>query len=123
MCRRRRGERRSGRADMRNLREWTIALSVAAGLCGPAVSAAAERPRISIAGVRGDTGGTVAAELARALCTENGCVPAARVRRGGKLDFAAVKAERVAAVLFGTVATPRSGGRRLELALLTTSLR
>ena len=107
---------------MRVLRGLGTALAAAAALCGPALAAGAERPRICIAGVRADAGGTVAAGLAGALCTENACVPAGRVRRGGKLDFAAVKDERVAAVLFGTVASAR-GGRRLELALLTSSLR
>ena len=86
------------------------------------VTSASDRPRISLAGVRGDPGGAVAAALTRHLCATQECVPGARVRRAGKLDFGAVKAARVAGVLFGTVSTSVRG-KRLELALLTTSLR
>ena len=109
---------------MPGVRGWGIALVVAAAMIGPAPTwaVAAERPRICIAAVRGDPDGAVAAALARALCTANACIPPPRVRRAGKLDFGAVRAEGVGAVLFGTVASPRRG-RRLELALLTTSLR
>ncbi len=107
---------------MRQRSKCGFAFVVTVLVCAAPRSWAADRARISIAGIRGDADGAVAAQLASALCEANECVPGARVRRGGRLDFAAVKAERVDGVVFGTVAMTRRG-TRLELALLKTSLR
>lgn len=86
-------------------------------LASPAVARAAERTRIVMLGVRGDDGAAVASQLSQALCGARVCVPPDRVRRAGKLDFAAAKAQGVAGMLFGTVAR-----QRLQLALLVGSL-
>lgn len=87
---------------------------------GTVPAAATEGPRIVVFGVRGGDGAAVAGQLTRGLCGDLACVPADRVRKGGKLDFATVRAERVDGVLFGSLAR---SGRLLQLALLTTSLR
>jgi hypothetical protein len=89
----------------------------AAALAVVASAAVAAGPRISIAGIRGDTGGKVAKQLTAGLCKKLECVPAAKVKRGGRLDFAAMRSAGVDGALFGTAAK-----NRLELALLTDSL-
>jgi hypothetical protein len=89
----------------------------AAALAFAATGAVAAGPRISIAGIRGDAGGKVMKQLAGGLCRKLDCVPAAKVKRGGRLDFGAMKEAGVDGALFGTVAK-----NRLELALLTDSL-
>lgn len=83
-------------------------------------AAAAERPRITVLGVRGEGGAALAPELSRRLCEVNACVPPHRVRRAGKLDFAVARENGVSGVVFGKVVRS-ARGRRLELVLLAGS--
>lgn len=114
------GERSRGRSMGHASGRSSVCLLAAVALWAAAPARAAERPRIVVFGVRGEGGAAFAAQLSRGLCGELACVPADRVRKAGKLDFAAVRAERVDGVLFGSLAR---SGRALQLALLTTSLR
>jgi hypothetical protein len=80
-------------------------------------------PRISIAPVRGDTRAAVTKQLGSALCSTFECVPISKLRTRGRLDFAKVRAQKVAGIVAGTVVTKkRTGGQVLEVALLTRSI-
>lgn len=107
---------------MRSPQHLVRLIAVGAALSVAAHASAAGRARISVAGIRKDTGGVTLSSLQKGLCSSFDCVPAARVKRGGSLSFDAVRKERVAGVLFGTVAASR-GKRNLELALLVGSLK
>ena len=99
-------------------RTTAVGLLAVTALCAGAAPAAAA-PRVAIAGVRNDPGGTVAASLARTACLRLECAPAELVYAGRRIDFATARQNGVDAVLFGTVSA-RGGRRVLALALLGT---
>jgi hypothetical protein len=107
---------------MRRFTTWhTVVLLATAAIAAAAPARAAERARIAVYGVRGDGGGAIAGQLTRGLCGTFDCAQSDEVRRGGKLDFDAVREAGVDGVLFGT-ATRTGKSPRVAVALLTTSL-
>ena len=100
--------------------ELRRAATLIAALTIPGLAGAA--PHISVASVRGDTKAAVTKQLGSILCSSYECVPISRVRTGGKIDFAKVKAQKVAGIVAGTVTGAKGGGKMLQLALLTRSL-